>query len=1803
MHFRSLKGLVSVLILAGTFAPALSQPKGDCATYTSTQKVVDAISDNAMSPSLLDGIDTEAKMQSMLSFVFGEMKKADQGYYTEVYLGTKDADYYRIVNCWGFEGGFDQYCQQAGLKTQYVMYTANQAVFGSKQQYVYAMREGGIMGARLGSVGPSDGSSYSLLDQPWFRQITKSWSSPSYELRDGVQASRYSANILAPEYNTFIASVAAQWTTQETCIKHCEANSFATAWVDTVTSLPATGLTQVGPKELSQSVFKGSNTTNQIFQTLKAMYTVMAAKQNGYATLVEMAYDASGNYLALEDCNTAGKGSIYCCAGNSRYIAYVINSVALSDTDRHIYTFSPQMLAYTDMVQVATDAYAPTSLSWYTSATTAGAWSKLADYTETMKSSDASLMCAIPSAQGQRQALSKKLNINGVEVGVVAAHRFGDEPCYNGCAINSAAYRLVNGLSGTVKDYTTEITTLNDGTNRIQFLARAFLAYDNGNGAGLYMTKKNQNGASEFVAVRNCYSADVDAYCAMADTRLIGMISSVTAFGDNNLRVFPLFDSGDVKTSPSSTGTPEPQQLTGTEASGGFLFSLNETNKTFVYLRPNQTGFGPSIELPGKLGRGRVYQKNVYAFPATDQPVAMIGAIETTAGATCYDTCLINSYAPAAAMDIALNSASIFIDGAKALNAMASTLYQAATSSDTGFLSRVYIAQANGDFHSLVNCQTAENIGNVWCRKAGPDVRFIMYVRMASVTTSRQIFPLYSNGTLAAAIGTEDQPFDASKLPEMSQAVGWGHVSLNADSGSMVQTFVLPVYQVSDGKKIAAIAAERVDREPCFNGCRQNSYALPAAYKLAVKMQQDMGAKYLADPTSHSYQGAGQRILHEMVAIMTDVDYGQNEALMAASADSKFVYEVTNCRAMANFANINCKLAGGTVQFIATILDNFMYVSSGTPGCGDSTCPAQMVAVSLTEAGGVVKVLQNLTFTATEAAVVNTLKEQKYGFNGEDSGVMVAVVENPLKPTFTDPVAYVGATRMGGFEPCYNKCLRNSYAQRAVLAMVANKPDRFLTLQSWMDAKLALNVLLDLFKESDQGHNVMLFFGTEQSDFYSVKNCRSPTALLGDSFCSDAVKRGIKFIFYMRNDKMTLSEAEISFNGLSAPFTEQGRRYVFGMDAKGEFVYMGPADKYDPKQRLWYTQKVGWTPEYQFASGYLGRTFAFPVYDISGTRLVGVVGADRYNVEPCGNACQTNTYAVPAVYSLVANGDLNRFVANSDSEVTVAQAVQQLYNAYEKNDQGNNVNIFFGTNKGDYYSIINCRSIELQRNKYCTNPATTARLLAVVRNEQLFGDKQLRVYQISDTGKLQFSGMRVTKDSIDTLKQEWYVDTVGPVWVLDHSTGLYPRENIFTVPIPKTAANYSSYLAAGTVDSITRGFYESGDTVGVAGAVKSKFEQCSDACQVNSWAVAATHDFLGQDTSSFELASSNATVQEIISGMYDAFKKSDHGHNMQMFYATPGVGKTMNYYKIKNCWLHVTWNDRWCQEANKVNLNSAGTSLVTPWTIAFVENPVVYGDDKTRVWLMDRSKGTLRPWPNQSIANEARAETRTAAFGSMGWFEKKIGWSDLYDLPGSAGVTAQTYSVPASFSSPGVPSSIVAGEKISEEMCFSGLDQDIPSTRVRVKTLDTIQSIAESYDYTWHEMLLLNPTLPNPNDINPNQFVNHAMLYIVAPGDTLFSIAQSYGLSWQQLWEMNPQIPYKARTLEWVEYPSGDPAGFPYYRNLRTKEVKWEKPAEIVEAEKNDLKIFEGQKLAVRPNLRELVCQNQFYGSAKVIRL
>lgn len=592
--------------------------------------------------------------------------------------------------------------------------------------------------------------------------------------------------------------------------------------------------------------------------------------------------------------------------------------------------------------------------------------------------------------------------------------------------------------------------------------------------------------------------------------------------------------------------------------------------------------------------------------------------------------------------------------------------------------------------------------------------------------------------------------------------------------------------------------------------------------------------------------------------------------------------------------------------------------------------------------------------------------------------------------------------------------------------------------------------------------------------------------------------------------------------------------------------------------------------------------------------------------------------------SLVKNGMLDRFAA-TDSQTTMQDAVTALHTAYDANNQGTNKMIYFGMKSDDYYGVKNCRSASTDQDKFCSDPVATARLLAHLKNDAAYNDNKTHVFQISDTGVVNLpAAVGMSQTDYFPTAQPWYTAlSLDPMtgkkmkpgsekqsgWVYQKNYGEFP-----------TPISYSYKITNSTDTSSAKDHL-----IGVAGADRFANEPCRSQCLYSSYAMSSTLDFVTNDPATLTRLSTAKTekgVAEVIKMLWQSFQSSDHGDNVQLMYT---VDKTGDFYAVRNCWLPGNYNDVFCQAAGK-----DATGKLTVWTIALVRNAAVYGNLDVQVYAIDRKGMKMVTNPTGSIISMKDDHIGTACVAcnaaalvapnttltekflnfklsdlsdikSSAWYAQQSGWGKVYDLADTS--VGQTYSVPITVpvTTLGVTTQsqigIVSAIRTEQEECFSGDDQDVPSIRVRVRTLDTVETIAKDYGYSWTELLLMNPMLKNPNDLKPKTYLYNALLYVVRQDDTLYSIATKYGISWKQLADMNPQIPQIKARLAWVERQSGDPGGFPYYYNLQTRQAQWEKPPEIIEAEKTDLKIYRGQKLAVRPNLEALVCQNKYYSA------
>jgi len=1778
-------GKLAVLALAASLCVVSTAPSSGCQDFSSAKKLVDAVAVDGKNY-LISLTTNMTVLQAAIARIFNTARSVDQGYFTRFAVGTKDAVSLEFVNCWAIEMSNNTYCQR-GFRSQWIISIAEASskLFGTPQQQVYVLLPGGILGTRIGQI-PSD---YNLKSQAWYTQNSYSWSTDFTYVNRAV-GSIYSASVISNAESLFLATAAAWWTSAEPCLDLCQTQSFANSVVDAVASAPSGGT--IAGLSYPANALSQANDTAAIVARLQLLLAASSAYDNGYATVVELAL-TTGDYYAIEDCSVSGRGSAYCCRDpKQRYLAYVLNP-RLGDSLRHVYkvdntlsasNFASSEFASDDFSSLLADA------AWNKNAVVGGIWSKLAT-----KVIDGGLFpdqcSASPLDQGRAQTYSKRFT-----GGVVSAYRFENDPCVDGCSANSRARVVVSELGTLVPQLRNDPATTADLSARISILTQGLIAP--GDGYTNLVYSRSSTGQNDFVAVEWCYQPDASFYCRDASSQYVAYASSLGVFADRKLRVFGVSESYLPNyAAPVFTSTGD------FNVSRDFTYYKSGSSST-----PSQSlnGFSDSFSMPnGRLGR--VFQKQVMMDSTA---FAELGAVEAISRIPCFSTCEGNSFAATAARAssaIAVTSLTA-IPSASGLCSVADTMLtlMAAFTANSDSNYKLEYALENGDYYAVTRCTAVENLYNSWCREdarrsapsdldtttcssnsasTGVFNNYIAYLRVANVFgPSLQVYQLSSSGVLGAKLGMEGESTAWTRL-FVPQRKAWGWLdpvenvgtmySATAGTGTWIQSYVVPIYdgitdgvpKGSPGHLRAIVQGTRSGSDPCSQKCLLNSWGLPTTYMLS------QAASGLSTFTTTS------QIVKVLSVMMSSIDFGYDHTVSYFTAAGDY-YAVRDCTVAANLRDVNCLRAGPAARQIAIVYNSLDSASIRSFEVDAAGLLGQQLSTSN-------------AIDPMRAAIIS--KQNGYIGNVNGDGVFVTQVRGSNGAV----VGTIAASR-SRLESCDNKCLKNSWAVPAAKTLATKTLDRFVGLTSWTDVSNALVTLWTAFDQNDQGSNVMLYIGTNDGDFYGIKTCRTAATLLSDSFCQTAGRKGISFIFYVRNDKI----GPTAFGGTTTAFAQDTSRYVFGAyvangtmlsnDYLGKengrqlaFEYLGKAAAYDTTSRDWFTQQVGWTKSYAFASGHQGRTYAYPAWSSDTSKgVIGVIGADRYEGEPCSPSCQQNTWAVPAARQLVANGNLNRF-QDVDSSVTVAAAIAELFKAYQNNDHGNNVELWFAMTNGDFYQLMNCRSVANQLNEFCRNPATTARLLAVVKNKLVFGDNLRRVYQLTDSGSI-FKLIGASKEPFDPLKQAWY--KIGSGFTTYTDTG---QPETFSVLIPKTGITTSTQRL-GALTAAELQLFETNiaalaastanipsSAVGVAGGRRYRLEPCADACLVNSWAVAATHAFAVGGSSSFLAPNAPGMttmpgVQSVIRTMYTTFKDSDHGHNVRMSYGT----RNGDLYELHNCWLGINNANQYCQQSG-----------LQSWLVAYIKNSIVFGDNNVHVYTL-RSCTSRTECFGQMIA-KLGSFTPSVDFRNERWFVTNMGWSAKFSLGNEV---AQTYSVPVSFALDGItPSAIVAGYRISSELCYSGLDQDVPSTRVRVKTLDTIQSLAESYGFTWHQMLLLNSDLKNPSQLIANTFLYHSMLYIVKKGDTLFSVAQMYGISWMQLWLSNPQIPYTALTLDWRQYPSNDPSGAPYYRNLRTKQVQWEKPAELIQAELTDLQIYEGQKLAVRPNLISLICQNKFY--------
>ena len=990
-------------------------------------------------------VNTAADLDLAIKYLYETMVASERGGNIVLYYGTVDGDFYELRNCWAPEhyklnltgqvtGDFRSYCQAAGTN-QYLLVVRNDRALPTNQTYAYSINLDGYRGQLL-TQRPSTSS---VVSTSWFTQTADQWSL-DFTYADGTVGSTYSGSILATDGRD-LAHVAAEWSTRETpsgsCTDPCRANSVAVKSVETF-----------APVYINIEA-AGGRTTSKV---LTALYKTISQTDNGYASFLYFS-DPAGNFWGIEDCYRKGLSSKNCISAgvNQRYLAYVRDVLAAATTpgviDRNVFRYFDYGLGD----KINTDVVNPGTQAWYTSAVAAspagaGVWTgaTVETYSRSMSS------------------------VGGNMIGVVGSDHLLDEPCFNGCKQNSAAWKSAHGVGGGTAAFANPISNLDEAKARLSTLAKIFITTDeDARGTSEVLFYFTPSG-SEFFAIVSCMTPNsvLTKNCALAahlgggtGFSFIGQIKSSAAFADSRLHIFEVSPSGEVgnslfnETSDFSLAT--------------FVYNRNVDGLSGAYTMPDNIGamtfsrpiysastllgnVGSAISLEGPCSNPA--EANAFAVPIT-RSVGALPSFANPADTTCsLPPCPLTSLA-----DVSNFVKQIFDVFVTAV----------------GDVNSVRVMYPSSDYYGIVNCFT-EQYTSQWCVAAGPSVRYIAMIRANMVFgTYLQYYALYTDGTLGQKITSGNTAFDATQ-DFVYNKEGW----LSTGRGRF--SYVLPVMSGDVvSKRIGVVASDRMlgqrGRSVWY------SYAPNVAYTLA---QGPLNSNSYTTITSNA---TVTMVLGALVSTLVAFDYGSNVGVSYAAITGDF-YNVKDCYAAENRNNMFCVQAGPLTQFIVTV-KNFAVFNN------------QLFNVFAANAAG-----RRLQFLGTDSAVVTDyalLSSLRFGVltTASSKRFVATNVQNNVDINSNGQDLGYLSVPMAKTEPLYDICLANSWAPVAVHTFVSDQKDggmsplRFRGIDSFTSVELDLQSLLATMISNDHGFNVMLMVGFDNGDYYGT-HCPSIAPVL-----------------------------------------------------------------------------------------------------------------------------------------------------------------------------------------------------------------------------------------------------------------------------------------------------------------------------------------------------------------------------------------------------------------------------------------------------------------------------------------------------------------------------------------------------------------------------------------------------------------------------------------------------------------------------------------------------------------------------------
>ena len=517
-------------------------------------------------------------------------------------------------------------------------------------------------------------------------------------------------------------------------------------------------------------------------------------------------------------------------------------------------------------------------------------------------------------------------------------------------------------------------------------------------------------------------------------------------------------------------------------------------------------------------------------------------------------------------------------------------------------------------------------------------------------------------------------------------------------------------------------------------------------------------------------------------------------------------------------------------------------------------------------------------------------------------------------------------------------CRAASYAPQAASAILNSA--LLSTYQNVTTVAQAKQACLDLYNLASPYNNDFFshaYFGyTASNSFYALKFCQTDPNYLTVG-CA-----------------LNTDYACIVYNPTLYP-DGFGRIFTHAIGATAFTSFTTLTQKFTLSAQPWFnTPSATWSAPFTFFDTHEAQRGYFLTFP------GGIIGADRFDAEPCSQCAQTNLVAWAGVNLPPILATSGPAFTGATSNLTLPTIITQMFSAMTQSGLSltnyfQAPDIYLVYSNGDFYMIRTCTRINEFFGGSCSSYAL------FVQNRAIFGDSNIRLFAVSPSGTIGAVLSAHYPSFVNLpISSAWYAGGLG--W------GDTYYFNYFNGPSRVFAWPFVGGIAGAGWDGI--------NTLCGPSTTASPFTTNPDdnkVCRDVSYAVESVNILFGLDVyDKYSNITNAANIPAACNAIYSNTNQYNNGFYSRVFMA---YATTNSFYLVKYC-------------ATSTNYNTPGcTGNVNYVCVAY--NPFVYPDGQGRVYQL--------PIGGSSFVLSSTTINLPFSVTAQPWFNTPTGhWSDLY---------------------------------------------------------------------------------------------------------------------------------------------------------------------------------------------------------------